>query len=51
VPAPAIAAAFGEMGRATLLGSARVLPERLQQSGFDFLAPDLEDALRRELGR
>jgi uncharacterized protein (TIGR01777 family) len=49
-PAPAIAAAFGEMGRATLLGSQRVLPRRLEESGFAFLAPGLEQALRRELG-
>ncbi len=51
LPAPAVAAAFGEMGRATLLGSQRVLPRRLGESGFSFLAPDLESALRRELGR
>ena len=50
-PALAIAAAFGEMGRATLLGSQRVLPHALEASGFVFLAPTLEDALRRELGR
>lgn len=50
-PAPAIAAAFGEMGRATLLGSQRVLPAALAASGFTFLAPTLEEALRRELGR
>ena len=51
LPAPAVAAAFGEMGRATLLASQRVLPRRLGESGFSFLAPDLESALRRELGR
>ena len=37
--------------RATLLASQRVLPRRLGESGFSFLAPDLEAALRRELGR
>ena len=51
LPAPAVAAVFGEMGRATLLASQRVLPRRLGESGFSFLAPDLEAALRRELGR
>jgi len=51
LPAFAVAAAFGAMGRATLLGSQRVLPRRLGQSGFAFLAPDLDSALRRELGR
>lgn len=50
-PAPAIAAAFGEMGRSTLLGSQRVLPARLAADGFAFVAPGLETALRRELGR
>ena len=51
LPAPAVAAAFGELGRATLLASQRVVPRRLLDSGFPFLAPDLETALRRELGR
>mgnify|MGYP006266522209 CR=1 FL=1 len=51
VPAPAVGALFGEMGRATLLGSQRVVPARLAAAGFPFLAPDLETALRRELGR
>jgi uncharacterized protein (TIGR01777 family) len=41
---------FGEMGQELLLASARVTPNRLQESGFVFLHPDLEDALRTELG-
>jgi NAD dependent epimerase/dehydratase family enzyme len=28
-----------------------VLPRRLQQSGYNFLFPDLEGALRHQLGR
>jgi hypothetical protein len=42
---------FGEMGEALLLEGQRVLPEKLQRAGFRFLHPDLETALRWELGR
>jgi uncharacterized protein (TIGR01777 family) len=51
VPAFAISLLLGRMGRETLLASVRVRPERLAASGFDYRAPDLESALRRELGR
>ena len=51
VPAAAIRLALGEMGRELLLASARVVPRRLEQAGFRFLHPDLESALRAELGR
>jgi NAD dependent epimerase/dehydratase family enzyme len=34
-----------------LLCGADVRPRKLQQSGFVFEHPDLEDALRSELGR
>ncbi|MCF8106463.1 MAG: TIGR01777 family oxidoreductase [Desulfohalobiaceae bacterium] len=44
VPPFALRLVLGELGRA-LLGSQRVLPERLQQSGFTFLYPDLDSAL------
>lgn len=37
---------LGEMADDLLLGSIRVVPERLQQSGFEFQHPDLESALR-----
>lgn len=50
VPARAIDAAFGEMGRTLLLASQRVLPQRLTERGFGFFYPQLEDALRLELG-
>ncbi|MBI4606247.1 MAG: TIGR01777 family protein [Planctomycetes bacterium] len=52
-PMPAFAARllFGEMGDELLLGSARVVPERLLASGFAFRHPDLEGALRELLGR
>lgn len=51
VPAPALRVAFGELADGLLLASQRALPERLEQSGFQFVHPELEGALRRELGR
>ena len=50
VPAAIVRLAFGEMGKELLLASTRVLPRRLEGTGFDFLRPDLETALRAELG-
>jgi uncharacterized protein (TIGR01777 family) len=41
---------FGEMGERLLLDSQRVVPARLQAKGFTFRYPNLEDALRAELG-
>jgi uncharacterized protein (TIGR01777 family) len=53
VPLPAFAARllFGEMADALLLGGARVLPARLQASGYRFRFAELESALRHLLGR
>ena len=50
-PMPAFAArlAFGEMADALLLSSTRVLPARLEESGFAFQHPQLESALRHVL--
>ena len=50
-PMPAFAArlAFGEMADALLLSSTRVLPARLQESGYDFQHPELDGALRHVL--
>lgn len=47
LPLPAFAARllFGEMADALLLGGARVLPKRLEGSGYRFAYPDLEPAL------
>jgi uncharacterized protein (TIGR01777 family) len=50
LPGFAVKAAFGEMGQELLLGGARVIPKRLGESGFRFLHPELEPALRAELG-
>jgi uncharacterized protein (TIGR01777 family) len=51
VPAVAVKALFGQMGEELLLNGARVVPKKLLDNGFEFLYPDLEDALRAELGR
>lgn len=50
-PAFAIRLAFGEMADALLLTSQRVVPRRLQASGYRFRYPELEGALRHLLGR
>lgn len=42
--------AFGEMANDLLLGSARVVPRALLDSGYGFLQGDLEKALRHLLG-
>ncbi len=53
LPMPGFAArlAFGEMADALLLSSQRVLPTRLEAAQFKFHYPDLESALRHQLGR
>ena len=53
LPAPAFALrlALGEMADPLLLAGAHVRPARLETSGFQFRFPDLEAALRFELGR
>jgi uncharacterized protein (TIGR01777 family) len=53
VPMPAFAARLllGEMADALLLSSARVLPRRLEASGYRFRCPALEGALRHVLGK
>lgn len=53
VPMPAFAArpAFGEMADALLLTSTRVQPARPIATGDRFRRPELEAALRHQLGR
>ena len=51
VPGPLLEALTGEVGRETVLASARVLPERLGETGYRFRHGDLETALRHALGR
>jgi uncharacterized protein (TIGR01777 family) len=48
VPAPALRLALGEAA-VELLTSARVMPERLQEAGYDFRYPALPGALSAEL--
>lgn len=50
VPSVAIRTILGEMGERLLLEGCRVLPARLTEAGFAFLDPQLESALRFELG-
>ena len=49
LPAFAARIAFGEMADALLLASARVLPTRLKESGYQFKFPEVEGALRHAL--
>ncbi|MFF4757391.1 TIGR01777 family oxidoreductase [Streptomyces sp. NPDC001292] len=48
VPAPVLRAVLGEMA-GDVLGSARVVPKRLLESGFLFAFPGIEDAVRAAL--
>jgi NAD dependent epimerase/dehydratase family enzyme len=51
VPAPALRLVFGERADVAPLSSTRVLPARLEASGYEFRHPELETALRFLLGR
>jgi len=48
-PAPALKLAFGEMSHVLLTG-AKMLPKRLEDAGFEFRYPTLDDALAEILG-
>lgn len=50
LPAGAVLALFGDMGKAMLLEGQRVVPGKLLESGFKFETPYLAEALRWELG-
>ena len=51
LPAPVVSLAFGEMGRSLILEGQNVLPDRLEESGFNFSHRNLEACLRDSLGR
>lgn len=51
LPAFVVRALFGAMGEETLLASQFAMPRALEAAGFRFRKPDLESALRLELGR
>ena len=50
VPPIALRLAFGEMAGELLLSSARVVPHRLEASGFTWRHPDMQGALKSFLG-
>jgi uncharacterized protein (TIGR01777 family) len=49
-PAPALRAVLGQVADELLLASARVEPEKLKETDYDFRYPELEGALRHLLG-
>jgi hypothetical protein len=49
VPGFVLKIIFGEMADEMLLAGQKVLPKRLQQAGFKFKYPDLENALKNIL--
>ena len=51
VPAFMMRLAFGELGDTLLLGSQRVVPQRLQQAGFKFQFGDAESAVEDLMGK
>ena len=51
VPGVAVALALGDFGRSSVLGSHRIIPEKLQRAGYHFIRSDLEETLRVALGR
>ena len=51
VPPFALRLMFGQLADEALLASARVLPAKLQATGYAFRYPNLEDALRHVLGK
>jgi uncharacterized protein (TIGR01777 family) len=50
IPAPVLRLLPGHMAEEALLASAHVVPEKLLQTGFTFLYPRLDEALKAELG-
>jgi uncharacterized protein (TIGR01777 family) len=51
LPALAVKGFLGEMGEELLLKGSRVVPKKAEETGYEFLFPDLEDSLRYQLGR
>jgi uncharacterized protein (TIGR01777 family) len=51
LPAPAARLMLGEIADELLLASARMEPSKLEETGYEFRYPELEDALRHLLGR
>ena len=51
VPSFAVSLGLGEFGRSSVLAGQRAVPARLQEAGFAFTDPTLDDALRAALPR
>jgi uncharacterized protein (TIGR01777 family) len=51
LPAPATRLMLGEIADELLLASARMEPAKLEETGYEFRYPELENALRHLLGR
>ena len=51
VPSLAVRALFGEMGRTVLLDGQRAVPAKAEETGYEFLHPSVEEALRFGLGK
>ncbi len=51
LPSFAVKGMLGEVGTELLLKGARVTPKKAEDTGYEFLFPNLEDSLRFQLGR
>ena len=51
LPAMAMKVAFGQLGEETLIWGQRVIPARLERSGFEWFYEGVEDSLRFQLGK
>ena len=50
IPGKLIQVMLGEMATELLLASQRVMPDKLAKAGFNFAYPELDAALKKELG-
>jgi NAD dependent epimerase/dehydratase family enzyme len=51
MPATLVRLTMGEMGEEFILASRRIQPAKLLESGYTFRYPELEGALRHEMGK
>jgi uncharacterized protein (TIGR01777 family) len=51
LPSFAVSGMLGEVGTELLLKGARVIPKKAEETGYEFLFPNLEDSLRFQLGK
>jgi len=49
IPGFLIRLVLGEMGKEMVLGSQKVIPEKLMSEGYRFVFPDIRDALKKEI--